>query len=90
MISYSWSSSICHIPSIPGCTWFVIFVDDCTRVTWLYLLKSKAEISQVVLQFCETITTQFGVVVKCFCSDNGMEFFNSIVNSYFVKKGVIH
>ena len=36
------------------------------------------------------ITTQFGVVVKCFRSDNGKELFSSTMNSYFVKKGVIH
>ena len=65
----------CLFPSIFGCTWFVVLVDDCTQVTWLYLLKSKVEVSQVVLQFCEMISTQFGVVVKCFSSDNSMEFF---------------
>ena len=65
----------CPIPSISGCTWFVIFVDDCTRVTWLYLLKSKLEVSQVVLQFCEMITTQFRVEVKCFHLENGKDFF---------------
>ena len=56
----------------------------------MYLLKSKAEVSQVVLQFCEIITTQFGWVVKHFRSDNGKEFFNAIVNSYFIKIGGIH
>ena len=56
----------------------------------MYLLKSKAEVSQVVLQFCEMITTQIAWVVKHFRSDNGKEFFNAIVNSYFIKIGGIH
>ena len=29
------------IPNISGARWFVLFVDDCTRVVWLYLLKNK-------------------------------------------------
>ena len=36
------------------------------------------------------ITTQLGVVVKCFHSNNGKEFFNYIVNLYFIEKRVIH
>lgn len=80
----------CLISSIFRCTWFIIFVDDRTCVTWLYVVKSKAEVSQVVLQFCEMITNQFGGGIKHFQSNNAKEFFNSIVNSYFVKRDVIH
>ena len=79
------------IPSISGCTRFAIFVDDCTQVTWIYLLQSKAKVSEVVLHFCEMIATQFRVVIKRFHSDNAKEFFfNSIVDLYLIKMGVIH
>lgn len=30
-----------------GIGWFVIYVDDCTRMTWLYLLKHKDEVLSV-------------------------------------------
>ncbi|KAH0686950.1 hypothetical protein KY284_017503 [Solanum tuberosum] len=31
------------IPNISGARWFVSFIDDCTRVTWIYLLKQKSD-----------------------------------------------
>jgi hypothetical protein len=32
------------IMSKSGCKWYVIFIDDCTCMTWLYLLKTKDEV----------------------------------------------
>lgn len=29
-----------------GIRWFVIFVDDCSRMTWLYLMKNKSEVAE--------------------------------------------
>jgi len=29
------------IATIGGAHWFVTFIDDCTRMTWVALLKSK-------------------------------------------------
>ena len=80
----------CSTTSLTGCHWFVIFVDDCTRTMWTYLLRSKAEVPSVISQFCELIQTQFGVKVRRFRSDNGSEFFNAIVNSYFSDRGIVH
>lgn len=34
-----------------GIRWFVIFVDDCTRMTWLYLIKNKSEVFAVFRSF---------------------------------------
>jgi hypothetical protein len=31
--------------------WFVLFIDDCTRMTWLYLLKTKDEVANVFKMF---------------------------------------
>ncbi|CAJ2663478.1 unnamed protein product [Trifolium pratense] len=32
-----------NVPNISGARWFVTFIDDCTRVTWVYLLRQKSE-----------------------------------------------
>ena len=34
-----------------GIKWFVIFIDDCTRITWLYLMKYKNEVFQIFQVF---------------------------------------
>jgi len=42
-----------------GCRWYVIFIDDCTRMTWLYLLKSKAEVTKTFQSFYNMVEAQF-------------------------------
>ena len=64
----------CSVESLTGCRYFVIFVDDYSRTMWLYLLKSKAEVPQIIIHFCKMISNQFGNKVKRFQIDNGTEF----------------
>ena len=43
----------CHVQGLNGHRWFIVFVDDCTRFTWVYLLKSKADMPLVIIRFFE-------------------------------------
>jgi hypothetical protein len=44
-----WSLSL--VISKSGSKWFILFTDDCTRMTWLYLLKTKDEVPQIIKEF---------------------------------------
>jgi len=46
--------------SISGAKWFVTFIDDCTRVTWVFLMKEKSEVFNLFVRFFRMIKTQFG------------------------------
>ncbi|XP_026419684.1 uncharacterized protein LOC113315633 [Papaver somniferum] len=35
----------CRITSNSGFRWFVLFVDDCTRMTWIYLMRNKSDVA---------------------------------------------
>lgn len=76
--------------SISGYRWFVIFVDDCTRMTWIYLLKQKNEVIHIFQQFHKMIQTQYSKKIKILRSDNGGEFVNHKFHEYFKKHGLIH
>lgn len=78
------------IPNITGAKWFVSFIDDCTRVTWIFLLKHKFDVSTVLPNFCSMIKTQFGVNIKRFRSDNAKDYFNQVLTPYFQREGIIH
>ena len=39
------------ITGVQGHSWFVIFIDDYSRFTWVYLLKSRGEVSTAVKKF---------------------------------------
>ena len=78
------------IPNISGARWFVSLIDDCTRVTWLFLLKQKSDVSNIIPSFHSMIQNQFGVKIKTFRSDNAKDYFNKVLSPYFQKEGIIH
>ena len=69
-----WGPSI--VANISGARWFVSFIDDCTRVSWIFLLKNKSDVSSIFPTFYNMVKTQFGVGIKRFQSDNAKDYFN--------------
>jgi len=52
-----WGTSC--VPSSKGFRYFLIFVDDFSCMTWLYLLKERSKVSGVIELFHNGIKTQF-------------------------------
>ena len=73
-----------------GYKYFVIFIDDCTRITWIYFLKHKYEVTEIFFLFFHMIRTQFQTTIKILLSDNGREFVNNTMSEFFRKKGLVH
>ncbi|KAL6317026.1 hypothetical protein AAG906_026788 [Vitis piasezkii] len=46
------------IPTLSGSRWFVTFIDDCTRMTWLCLMKTKDEVNLLFQNFHKMIETR--------------------------------
>lgn len=67
-----------------GHSYFATIVDDKSRYTWIYHLRNKNDILQVIPRFFKLIETQFSKVsIKIFRSDtapklNFMDFFAKI------------
>ena len=40
-----------RVPNLTKTKWFVSFIDDHTRICWVYLLKEKSETAQVFKEF---------------------------------------
>jgi len=62
--------------SLSGARWFVSFIDDHTRMTWVCLMKSKNEVSSLFQQFHKIIATQYQYNIQVLRTDNGGEFVN--------------
>ncbi|XP_056170478.1 uncharacterized protein LOC130138917 [Syzygium oleosum] len=74
----------------PSFGWFIIFVDDCARMTWLYLMKHKNEAEAIFRTFHCMIQTQFGAKLQVLRSDNGGEYLSKPLATYFQEHGLIH
>ena len=70
-----------------GHRYFLTLVDDCTRFTWVFLLKQKSKVTTIIPNFFNMIATQFDKKIKEFRSDNAKEL---AFNDFFNDKGVMH
>ena len=51
-------------PTHDSYKYFLTLVDDCTRVTWLYILKDKGSVATVFPEFLQFVKTQYNCNVK--------------------------
>ena len=73
-----------------GFAYFVLFVDDCTRMCWDYFSKHKSGVFDVFGKFYYMILTQFHSQIKILRSDNGGEYVSLVIKQYFPEHGLIH
>ncbi|WVY99005.1 hypothetical protein V8G54_031156 [Vigna mungo] len=90
MLTHSdvWGPS--KISTLRGSRWFVTFIDDCTRMTWLWLMKSKGEVNLIFQKFHKMIETQYNAKVQVLRSDNGGEYQSLELKGYLEVHGIIH
>ena len=62
-----------HI-STEGYKYYIHFVDDFTRFTWIFPLKVKSEAYSKVIQFQTFVERQFEYKIKCLQTDWGGEY----------------
>lgn len=70
-----------------GKRYFLTLVDDCSRFTWLYLLKQKSDAAAAIIKFFTMIKTQFGKTIKCLRSDNAREL---ALTDFLQAQGTLH
>lgn len=68
--------------------YFVTFIDDYSRFTWLYLLHSKDELFSVFKIFHSHVKTQFSSNIKIFRSDNGGEYMSHAFQEFLQTNGI--
>ena len=78
------------ISSFNGFRYYICFVDDYSKFTWLYPLKRKSEAYSVFVNFERMVKTQFNSNIKIFRSDNGKEFLNNAFGSFLQSLGIVH
>ncbi|KAI3771618.1 hypothetical protein L6452_02784 [Arctium lappa] len=75
-----------NVMSIGKKTYCLVIVDDFSRFTWVYFLRTKDETSGLIKSFVLGIENQTNLRVKIIISDNGTEFKNSDLNNFCETK----
>jgi transposase InsO family protein len=71
--------------------YFIVYIDDYSRMTWIRFLKTKEadEVSEVFLQYKAAVETASGCKIRRFRCDNGRgEYFNATFKSILIKSGI--
>lgn len=70
-------SDICgplEVPTLGGNKYFITFVDEFTRMTWLYLIKFKSGDLEQFKKFKAIVENQSGKRIKVLMTDGGGEY----------------
>lgn len=65
--------------NISGTRWFTTFMDDHTRICWIYILKEKSDAAKIFQIFHSMIKNQFNTSIQTLTTSNGKEYFRSIL-----------
>ena len=77
-------------PSIGKARYFITFIDDKTRKTFVYFLKQKSDAFEKFKLFKNAVENKTGKRVKTLRSDNGGEYTSNEFERYLEKRGIVH
>lgn len=68
--------------------YFITFIDDFSRKTWVYFLSEKSEAKIVFKKFKAMVEKQAGVFIKALRTDHGGEFTSHEFITFSEENGV--
>nr|GEZ14560.1 Pol polyprotein [Tanacetum cinerariifolium] len=85
-------TDICDLKSLPtkgGNKYFITFIDDCTKYSYVYLLKSKDEAIDKFVLYKTEVENQLGKKINVVRSDRGGEYVSTFAE-LCAKHGIRH
>lgn len=76
--------------SFAGYKYFLTFIDDKSRNTFVYFLRNKSEVFSKLVEFKTLVEKQTGKKLKAIRTDNGTEYVNERVNNFLRGNGITH
>ena len=73
-----------------GFRYFVTFIDDYYRCTWLFLMKTRAELFSIFQKFHAEVRIQFNTSICILQSDNVKEYLPGPFSSFLSLHGILH
>ncbi|GJZ80897.1 retrovirus-related pol polyprotein from transposon TNT 1-94 [Tanacetum coccineum] len=78
-----------RVASVNGKKYILVIVDDFSRFTWVYFLRSKDETPEIIKKFIAQAQLNYKAKVCKIRTDNGTEFKNATLKAYYEKLGIM-
>ena len=75
-------------PSHSQNRYFILFIDDCTRMTWVYFMKQKSVVFGIFKKFYSLVEKQSGFFIKTLRSDRGKEYISNEFYKFCEEEGM--
>ena len=59
------------------------------KMSWVYLLKYRQHVFEVIKNFFAEIMNQFSILPKIFRTDNALEFLQTNLQEFYSSKGIV-
>ena len=77
-----------NVPTLSGMRFLLGLTDEKSRRTWGYLMKNKSEAPQLIIHLITQLRIETGKLLRVFHTDNGGEFVNATLHTFFNREGV--
>nr|GEX82705.1 hypothetical protein [Tanacetum cinerariifolium] len=79
-----------HVACINRKKYIHVIMDDYSRFTWVKFLASKDEAPDFIIKFLKMIQVRLNAPIRNICTDNGTNFVNQTLRSYYESVGILH
>ena len=70
--------------------YWALFIDDCTRYTWIYFLYRKSDVGKAFEAYVNFVQNQFDRRIKSVRTDDGKEYRTSVMKQVLRNQGIDH
>ena len=77
-----------QVSSLSGSRYYVTFIDDATRTTWIYYILNKSDVFDTFKKWKALVENETGQRLNCLRSDNGGEYCSKEFYRYCSKNGI--
>ncbi|GJS49202.1 retrovirus-related pol polyprotein from transposon TNT 1-94 [Tanacetum coccineum] len=79
-----------RVASINGKKYILVIVDDYSRYTWVYFLRTKVEAPDMIIDFVNQVQRNLKAQILTIQTDNRTEFKNEKLQALYAKLGIVH
>jgi hypothetical protein len=69
--------------------YYVIFIDDFSRFTWIYFLETRAQVLTAYQAFATMVRTQYDSSIHVFCADSVREYLSRPLHHFLSEESTL-